>query len=195
MATKAKTVEETPNENDINLLNEESEESTMPNNEVEIKKIKRSAYASFLNVGTKTTKSFKRMGQGISEMNLEYNAEEESEKYIHQDSATHMITGYAPASDVEQKCYKNEDIFEYIDAKRRTRAVESDAETEVLDVFMYDKKAEGIYGAELNDAIIVISSFSGDSIGYAVKRNGDPVQGYVTITDGNVTFTKGEYSA
>lgn len=195
MATKAKSVEETPNENDINLLNEESEENIMAENEVEVKKIKRSAYASFLNVGTKTAQSYKRMGQGISEMNLDYNAEEESEKYIHQDSATHMITGYAPASDVEQKCYKNEEIFEYIDAKRRARAVESDAETEVLDVFMYDKKAEGVYGAELNDAIVVISSFSGDSIGYAVKRNGDPVQGYATITDGKVTFTKGEYSA
>lgn len=195
MATKAKSVEETPNENDINLLNEESEENTMSENEIEVKKIKRSAYASFLNVGSKASKSFKRMGQGISEMNLEYNAEEESEKYIHQDSVTHSITGYAPASDVEQKCYKNEDIFEYIDAKRRARAVESDAETEVLDVFMYDKKADGVYGAELNDAIVVINSFSGDSIGYAVKRNGDPIQGYTTITNGTVTFTEGKYSA
>lgn len=196
MATRTKSAEQTPSENDINLLNleNESEESTMPN-EVEVKKLKRSAYASFLNVGSKATPSFKRMGQGISEMSLEYNAEEESEKYIHQDSATHMITGYAPASDVEQKCYKDEDIFEYVDAKRRARAIESDAETQILDVFMYDKKAEGIYGAELNDAIIVISSFSGDSIGYSVKRNGDPIQGYVTIVEGKVTFTKGEYTA
>lgn len=198
MATRAKSAEETPSENEIDLLNleNESEESTMASeNEVEMKKIKRSAYASFLNVGTKTNQSFERMGQGISEMSLEYNAEEESEKYIHQDSATHMITGYAPASDVEQKCYKNEKVFEYIDAKRRARAVESDAETQVLDVFMYDKKAEGVYGAELNDAIVVISSFSGDSIGYSVKRNGDPIQGYATVTDGKVTFTKGEYTA
>ena len=59
MATRAKSVEETPSENDISLLNleNESEESTMPN-EVEVKKLKRSAYASFLNVGTKTTPSF-----------------------------------------------------------------------------------------------------------------------------------------
>lgn len=198
MATKAteEVVEETPQveeNNEISLLTlVESEENTMA--ETEVKKIKRSAYASFLNVGTKTEPSFKRMGQGISEMNLEYNAEEESEKYIHQDNATHSVTSYAPASDVEQKCYKGEDIFEYVDAKRRIRAVESDAETQILDVFMYDKKAEGIYGAELNDAIIVISSFSGDTIGYSVKRNGDPVQGYVTIASGGtITFTEGEY--
>lgn len=197
MATR-KTVEE-PQENDIDLLNleneNESEENNMEETELEVKKIKRSAYASFLNIGTKVVPNFKRMGQGISEMSLEYNAEEEEEKYIHQDSSTHMITGYAPASDVEQKCYKNEEIFEYIDAKRRARAIESDAETQVLDVFMYDKKAEGIYAAELNEAIVVISSFSGDSISYAVKRNGDPIQGYVTVTDSKVTFTKGEYSA
>lgn len=193
MATRVKSVEETPNENDINLLNE-SEESVMPENEDEIKKIKRSDYASYLNIGTKANKNFKRMGQGISEMNLEYNAEEEEEKYIHQDSATHSVTGYAPASDVEQKCYKGESIFTYVDGKRRKRAVEGDAETEVLDVFVYDKLAEGVYGAELNDAIVVISSFSGNSINYAVKRNGDPKQGYVTKSaDGAVTFTEGEY--
>ncbi len=58
-----------------------------------------------------------------------------------------------------------------------------------------DEKAEGIYGAELNEAIVVISSFSGASISYAVKRKGDPIQGYVTVTDSKVTFTKGEYSA
>ena len=60
---------------------------------------------------------------------------------------------------------------------------------------MYDKKAEGVYGAELSDAIVVISKFSGDVIGYSVKKNGDPVQGYVTIQDKTVTFKEGEYSA
>lgn len=203
MATRTKTVEQPQNE--INLLNE-SEENIMSEtstNQDEYKKIKRSAYASYLNTGTKTTPVFERMGQGISEMNLEYNPEEEEEKYIHQDSATHMITGYAPASDVDQKCHKNEPIFEYIDAKRRARAIESEAETQILDVFIYDKKAEGVYGAELNDAIVVINSFSGDTIGYAVKRNGDPIQGYATITTTEtggkkvttVTFKEGEYLA
>ncbi len=194
MATKAKTVEETPSENDINLLNEESEENTMAENEVEETKIKRSAYASFLNIGTKSAPVFKRMGKGISEMDLDYNAEEESEKYIHEDSATHSVESYAPASDVEQKCYKNEPIFSYVDAKRRKRAVEGDAETQRLDVFLYDKKADRIYAAELSEAIIVISKFSGNSIGYAVKNNGDPKEGYATIAeDGTVTFTEGEY--
>lgn len=167
--------------------------------DTEIKKIKRSAYASYLNTSTKASPTWIRMGQGISEMDLDYNPEEEEEKYIHQDSATHSVTSYAPASDVEQKCHENEPIFEYVDAKRRARAVEADAETQILDVFIYDKKAEGVYGAELNDAIIVINSFSGDSIGYSVKRNGDPKVGYVTIsTSGStptITFTEGEYSA
>lgn len=166
----------------------------------EIKKIKRSAYASFLNTGTTSSQTWKRMGQGISEMDLDYNPEEEEEKYIHQDSLTHMLTAYAPAADVEQKCYSGEPIFEYVDQKRKTRAVEADAETQVLDVFLYDKKAENIYGAELNDAIIVINTFSGESISYSVKRNGDPKVGYATITPGSsgadptITFTEGEYS-
>lgn len=161
--------------------------------EVEYKKNKRSAYASFLNIGTKSVPSWVRMGKGISEMDLEYNPEEEEEKYIDQDSSTHSVTGYAPANDVTQKCYSGEPVFEYIEKKRRERAIEGDAETQILDVFLYDKKAEGIYGAELNDAIIVLNKFNGAEIGYAVKRNGDPIQGHVTIVDKKVTFTEGEY--
>lgn len=191
-------IPEVKENNDISLLNIEGEGEKMNMEETEVNKIKRSAYASFLNIGTKTEPSFARMGKGISEMNLDYNPEEESEKYIHEDNATHSVTGYAPASDVEQKCFKGDPIFEYVEAKRRIRAVEGDAETQILDVFMYDKKAEGIYAAELNNAIIVLNSFSGNSIGYAVKRNGDPIQGYATITKTDskvtVTFTEGEYN-
>lgn len=195
MSKVVRTNKETQNDNEISLLNlEEGNEKVMAD-EVEIKKNKRSAYATFLNTGTKVTPTWQRMGKGISEMEQAYNAEEESEKYIDEDSATNSVTSYAPAFEVEQKCYAGEKIFEYIDKKRRDRAIESDAETQTLDVFMYDKKAEGVYGAELSDAIVVISKFSGDVIGYSVKKNGDPVQGYVTIQDKTVTFKEGEYSA
>ena len=183
-------VEETSNEEiEITPLNlNEGNEENMSD---EMKKIKRSKYASFLNVGTKEVPVWKRMGQGIAEMEVAYNAEEEAEKYIHQDSKTHNVTSYAPASDVTQKCYVNEPIFEYIDKKRRSRAVEDEAGTQILDVFIYDEMADGKYGAELNEAIIVVDSFSGDTIGYAVKRNGDPTEGVATLAEnGTVTFTK-----
>lgn len=40
--------------------------------------MKRSLYATFMDVGTSTTPDYTRMGKGISEMDESYNAEEES---------------------------------------------------------------------------------------------------------------------
>ena len=138
-------VEETNNEVTLLGINNESEENNMADNEVVETKIKRSAYASFLNTGTKSEPSFVRMGKGITEMALDYNPKDESEQYIHEDNETHELTGYAPESSVNQKCYKNEPIFEYVEAKRRARAIQADAETQRLDVFIYDKLAENVY--------------------------------------------------
>lgn len=162
-------------------------------------KLKRSLLAHCLNIGTTESQTWERMGKGISEMAMSYNPEEESVKYIHEDSSTNELTGYNVTSDVTQKCYKGEAIFEYIDEKRKARAIGGDAETQMLDIYMYDELGEGVYSAEMSQVTVVISEFSGESISYAVKRNGDPTIGYVTITtEGDtkkIVFTAGKFSA
>ena len=158
--------------------------------------MKRSLYATFMNVGTSSSPNYARMGKGISDMDESYNAEEESTQYIHEDSPTNEVESYNPSFDVTQKCYEDEPIFEFIDAKRKALATDEDAKTDCLKVYLYNKLADNVYEAAKINTTIVISSFNAKEISYAVKQNGDQKTGYVTIASGGtVTFTEGTYSA
>lgn len=158
--------------------------------------MKRSLYATFMNIGTSDDPSYTRMGKGISEMKESYNAEEESNQYIHEDSATNEVISYNPTFDVTQKCYADEPIFLFIDELRKNLAVEEDAKTDCLKVYLYNQLADNVYEAALINTTIIIGDFDAKEITYNVKQNGDQTTGYVTIaSDGTVTFTEGEYSA
>lgn len=167
----------------------------MPNAE-EVRKLKRSEYATFLDTTpTEDAETYIRMGKGISEMEESYNPEEASEQYIDEDTPTNSVESYSPAFDASQRCYLGEKIFEFVDEMRMKLATGSDAETSALKVYLYRKLAENVYKAQKINCTIVINSFSGKEIGYAVKQNGNPIDGYVTISAGKVTFTAGEYTA
>jgi len=158
--------------------------------------MKRSLYATFMNVGTKEAENYARMGKGITEMKEAYNAEEESEQYIDEDSATNEVLSYSPTFDVTQKCYVGEKIFEFIDEKRKNLAVEEDAKTDCLKVYLYNQLADNVYEAAKINTTIVIGDFDAKEITYNVKQNGNQQIGYVTIAeDGKVTFTEGKYAA
>ncbi len=157
--------------------------------------MKRSLYASFMDIGGSNGENFVRMGKGISEMSEAYNAEEESNQYIHEDSATNELISYSPTFDVTQKCYADEPIFMFVDELRKNLAVEEDAKVNCLKVYLYSQLAENVYEAAKINTTIVISDFDAKEITYSVKQNGDQEKGYVTINDGQVTFTAGEYSA
>lgn len=159
--------------------------------------MKRSLFATFMNVGTVEEPDYARMGKGISEMKESYNAEEESNQYIHEDSATNEVVSYSPTFDVTQKCYAGEKIFEFIDGKRDDLAVEEDAKTDCLKVYLYKQLAENIYKASKINTTLVIGDFDAKEITYNVKQNGNQTQGYATIDEetGKVTFTAGKYTA
>ncbi len=158
--------------------------------------MKRSLYALFLNLGTASTPDYTRMGKGIAEMQEAYNAEEESNQWIHEDSPTNEVTSYSPSFDVTQKCYENEPIFEYIDEKRKNLATGEDAKTDGLKVYFNNKLANNVYEAAKIGITIVISNYDAKEISYALKQNGNQTKGYVTIaTGGGITFTEGTYSA
>lgn len=159
------------------------------------KRIKRSSFATFLNIGTSVTPDYARFGKGIEEQDINYNPESETIKYIHEDASNTDLTGYAPAFDTTQRTYENEPIFEYMYEKMRARAVGDEAVTDYLKVYMFKKLGEGIYEAEKCKCTVSITSFKGSEIGYTINENGDPISGYVTITAGEVTFTEGKYTA
>ena len=158
--------------------------------------MKRSLYATFMNVGTSEKTDYARMGKGISEMKEAYNAEEESNQYIHEDSATNEVISYSPTFDVTQKCYVGEKIFEFVDEKRKNLAFEEDAKTDCLKVYLYSQLAENVFEAAKINTTLVIGDFDAKEITYNVKQNGNQETGYVTISEnGEVTFTKGKYTA
>ena len=163
--------------------------------DTEVKKIKRSEFATFLNTGTKALPVWKRMGKGITSQTISYNPATTSETYINEDNATTNLDSYAPNISTPQTAYKGDPVFDYVDGLRKSRAVGGDAETEVLLVYVYDKNEGGKYSAERNNAVFQVDDFGGDGgsnvvINYTVNLNGDPTQGTVTIDeDGTVTFT------
>lgn len=166
----------------------------MPNNSEE-KRIKRSSFATFLNTGTSANPTYTRFGKGIEEQNISYNPNSETVKYIHEDASNTDLTDYAPSFDTTQKTYVNEPIFEYMYGKMKARAVGTDATTDYLKVFMFKKLAEGVYEAEKCNCTVAISEFQGSEMSYTINENGDPVSGYVTISNSTITFTEGTYPA
>ena len=105
MATKAKSVEETPSENDINLLNNESEESTMSS----LKKIDRTEWAEFLNTTPKAENpTWAILGVGVTDKSTDYNAEKTEEKWIIHKNKNVTVDSYGLTSGVEQTAYKGD---------------------------------------------------------------------------------------
>ena len=158
-----------------------------------ITKIKRSEFATFLNIGGETA-NYARMGKGITAQNISYNPNTVTETYIDEDNATNSVESYAPAIDGTQTCYKGEPIFEYIDGLRKKRATGAELETDIVLVYIYSKgTAENTYAAEKNKCVIQLGDFGGEGGGsvqltYTISLNGDPEIGTATITDGKLTF-------
>lgn len=157
-------------------------------------KVKRSQFATFLNTGT-TTEAWSRFGKGVTSQSVAYNPTVNSEQYIDEDNATSSVDAYAPTINTPQTAYKGDDVFEYIDSLRKTRAIGDDAVTDILLVYMYDKDDKGAYAAEKQKVSISITDFGGDagnplSITYDLGFIGDPVIGTAAVTDGTVSFTE-----
>jgi hypothetical protein len=160
-------------------------------------KIKRSQLAMFLNVGTSVSPEWARVGKGVTGQTVSYNPQTTTETYIHEDSATTSLDSYQVNVSTPQTAYAGETVFDFIDDLRQNRAVGSDAEAEVLLVYLYSSSP---YPAELSTAIIQIDDFGGDGgssvvINYTINLNGDPVAGTCTVADGVPTFTPTSVSA
>lgn len=172
----------------------------MPENEV--KKIKRTEFATFLNVGSKEVPVWARIGKGVTGQTVAYNPNVSSEQYVDEESATNSVESYSPNIPTPQTAFVGDKVFDYVDNLRRTRAIGSKAETEVLMVYFYCKKEveDGaskkiVYEAEKNRCCIPIDDFGGDAgnpvvLNYTINLNGDPVLGTVEKTDEGMIFNK-----
>jgi len=157
-----------------------------------VKTVKRSQFAAFLNVSSDTTPEYALIGDGVTTATINYNPQIREETYIHQDSASKDVERYAPEFPLEQTCKAGDDVFDFVDGLRQSRAVEDAAKTDVVLVYLYEKSTEGKYPAEKQPVSVAIESFGGDGgvankINYSLNFVGDPTPG--TFDPTTKTFT------
>jgi hypothetical protein len=155
-------------------------------------KVKRSQFATFMNVGTSETPDYALIGEGVLEAVINYNPQTEEETYIHQDSGTTEITSYRPTMPVDQKAVAGDDVFDFLDGLRKARAVLDDAKTDIVNVWLYEAEVTGAWPAEKQAVSISFNTFGGPGgetavINYTINFLGDPVQG--TFNPSTKTFT------
>jgi len=150
-------------------------------------KIKRSEVQSFMNTTPLATATYSLIGDGVVTGTINYNPQTSEETYIHEDSAAIAVESYAPNMPVEATAVSGDEVFEFVDTLRRNRAVLSDAETDIVNVWMYESGGPAAYPAEKQPVSIQIDDFGGDG-GQAVKINytinfvGAPVVGTFNAT-------------
>lgn len=141
---------------------------------------------------------YKILGWGATDIGIEYEADEETKRYVTQRSGHTINKGYTLSSSVEQEVFTDDPLFAEIDKIRKNQSVGQSARGKLLNVNLYDSEEEqpaSVSGEEF--AIeIVVNSFAGPaedplSISYTINYQGSPVIGKVALTyepDGDITF-------
>lgn len=149
--------------------------------------VKRSNFATFLNVGTIAVPDYVLIGDGITAAQIEYNPQTLEETYIHQDSGSTEVESYRPTLPIEATAKSGDEAFDFIDALRKSRAVLDAAKTTIVNVWLYETETAGSWPAEEQEVSIQVDSFGGDGgssakISYTINFIGDPVDGDFNMT-------------
>jgi len=145
-------------------------------------KIKRSLFKTFLNTGTLNSATWSLINTGVKEANIDYNAKNTEEVYIHENVASQSVDSYGPSMPVEMTVVNGDAIFEFLDAKRKSRSVLDDVTSEIANVYLYKGAFGDLYLAEKQAVSFPIGDFGGDGgqaavMTYTLNYLGDPVYG------------------
>ena len=144
-------------------------------------KIKRSLVQTFIDT-VPDTENYELLGEGVVSGQVNYNPKVLEETYVSEDTANISVESYAPTMPIEMTCVAGDAVFEFIDALRKTRAILGDAETTIVNVWMYEAGGPSAYPAEQQTVSIQVDDFGGEG-GEATKLNftinyiDDPVTG------------------
>ena len=150
----------------------------------DIEKIKRSQFLTYIDTTPSSSPTWKVLGIGVNEYATSYNPQVDTEKWIVEDNARNDHTSNQKQGSVTQKCYKGDDEFVFIAAGRD----QLNYKTHILDIDTWSGEV-GSYAAKMSDAIIAITSYSGEEIQYDIYYDGDPTEGTVSISDGVPSFS------
>ena len=150
-------------------------------------KVKRSLFRSFLNTGTLLSPTWSLIGQGVTSGAISYDPQVEEETYIHEDSATITVESYSPQLPLEASAVTGDAVFEYLDTLRKGRKILTDAETEVVNVWLYQTAIASYYAAEKQPCSVQIDEFGGEGgssvkINYTVNFLGSPILGRFNVS-------------
>lgn len=145
-------------------------------------KIKRSQFRTFINTGTVETPVWALLGEGITDASISYNPDILEEHYIHEDSATKEVQAYAPEMTIEMSADVDDDAFVYLDGLRKSRAVLGAAESEIVNVWMYETPTLDAYPAERQTVSVSFEDFGGEGgtatgLSCTLSYIGDPIEG------------------
>lgn len=150
-----------------------------------IEKIKTSQYLRFIDTTPSASNpTWKVVGIGVEEMSTDFNPQVDTVKWIIEDSARNDHTSNQKQSSVTQKAYKNDPVFEFVNAGRD----KLNYVTHILEVDLWNSTSSA-YAAKMSDGLVTVTSYDGDEIEYDLYFNGDPKDGTVTIADNVPTFT------
>jgi hypothetical protein len=156
-------------------------------------KKKSSLMVFFLDIGTVGSPNWAPLGKGVSQLPLAYNPQVTTETYVTEDNATSSIDSYQVNTGLSITLWDavSAPAHAYIENLRKTRAVGSNAECQVLEV---DISGSSPYPATLNNAVLAIDNFNLEGgkpqqLGTTLYFNGDPTQGTCTIANGVPAFT------
>lgn len=149
-------------------------------------KVKRSQFATYMDI-VPDTEDYALVGVGVVSGEIAYNPNIVTETYIHEDSGNAEVEGYSPAMPVEATAVNGDEIFEFIDALRKARAILDDAHTTIVNVWLYETPTGTVYPAEQQPVTISIDTFGGEGgaatkINYTISYRGDPVVGTFDIS-------------
>ena len=152
---------------------------------------KRSDIVTFIDITPSSSPTWAIVGDYSTDGTLSYDVETSDDHFITKDSKTVVVNNYSVSMDQEQYCYVGDDVFDYIDNLRITRATGDDARTHYLNIYKYNVD-NGSYKAETGDCSITITSIGGagsekPKIGYTINMEDNTI-GTATISQGVPTF-------
>lgn len=136
----------------------------------DIEKIKRSDFLTYIDTTPSSSDpTWAVLGVGVDEYATSYNPQVDTEKWIIEDNARNDHTSNQKQGSVTQKCYKNDPEFAFVAAGRD----QLNYKTHILDIDVWNGTT-GSYPAKMSNAIIAVTSYSGEEIEYDIYYDRRP---------------------
>ena len=142
----------------------------------------------FLNIGSATTASYVLIGDGVTSLTEEFNAESETKQYINQANGTTHVKSYTPSIPVEKEYIKDEALQLWLNDMVRNLPTGSDAEADYIRINVFETTStESVYRAVKRKCTIQIDSIGGDAgselmNAFTIGGVGDGVQGTFNVS-------------